>query len=174
MLGLIMLSLSAQPIVSLAQTTTATVDDPWDIVKTVPFGAELEVRLNNKAKLKGRLHTVSDTTLRLSRKNEIAELDRASVLKVYRLYPKSEEFKRLTSGVGATIGGGAGLGITLSTRGSGYNRPSTSVILIPLAGLALGAIGGYLIGDRMRTRLLIYDAGQPQQAAPSKPKPTKP
>jgi hypothetical protein len=173
-LSLILFSLSTQPFVALAQTTTDTVIDAWEVVKEVPFGGELEIRLKDRASLKGRLHSVTDTTLKLSRKNEITVLDRANVLKVYRLYPKSEEFKKISSGVGATIGGGIGLAIGLSnTRSSGYNRPSSSIFLIPLVGTALGAISGYLIGDRMKSRMLIYDDGHRQQVTSRDPKANK-
>jgi len=174
-LRLLLLFLSTQPFVAFSQTTTGAADDGWEVVKAVPFGAELEVKLNNRVTLKGRLHSVSETALKLSRKNEITELDRAKGMRIYRLYSKSEEFKKLTSGVGAAIGGGVGLTVAITAaRGSGYNRPSSGIVLIPLVGTAVGAIGGYMIGDRMKSRMLIYDSEQRRQVAPGEPKSKEP
>jgi hypothetical protein len=174
-LSLILLIFLTQPIIALAQAKTDSITGAWEVVKATPFGVELEVTVNDGRKLKGKLLSVSDLCLKLSRKNEITELGRDEVLKVYQLSPKSDEFKKLLKGTGAGIGAGIGLVIGISTaRGSGYRGPSSSILLIPVFSSALGAIGGYLIGDRMRSRLLLYDAGQRQQVAPNRPEPKKP
>src|SRR5215216_775240 len=174
-LSLTLLIFLTQPLIALAQSKTDSVTEAWEVVKATPFGVELEVKVNGGRKLKGRLIGVSDLTLKLSRKNEITELGRDDVLKVYQLSPKSDEFKKLLKGTGAGVGAGVGLVIGISTaRGSGSRGPSSGILLIPVVSSALGAIGGYLIGDRMRSRLLLYDAGRRQQVAPNLPEPKKP
>ena len=158
-IGLIATILLAQPPAALTQGAKTPATDAWDVVKAVPAEAELEVRTKHGKKARGRLLNVTDTTLRLSHKDKIADVDRENILKVYRLLPKSDEFRRLTGGIGATVGGGVGLGIGLATN---QRRPigrgsSAAFVLIPV-GTALGAIGGYLIGSRQKSRLLIYES----------------
>jgi hypothetical protein len=98
------------PTVVLAQTASSnSITDPWGTVKALPPGTELEVKLDDGKKLKGRLLEVSDTTLRLSRKDEITSLDRANLLKVYQLLPRSGEFVRFATSTGAALGAGVGV-----------------------------------------------------------------
>ena len=158
-LSLVMIALLAPAPTAFAQAPASPATEAWNAVKAVSLASELEVRTKNGKRLRGRLLGVSDTTLRLSGRDEISELDRESILKIYRLLPKSDEFRRLSGGIGATAGGSAGLAIGLSAaRGAGS---SAAAISIPI-GLALGAIGGYLIGSRLKSRMLIYDAGGQQ------------
>jgi hypothetical protein len=172
---------------ALAQAAAPnSVTDPWETVKAVPPGTELEVKLDNGKKLKGKLLEASDTTLRLSRKDEIAELDRANVLKVYQLLPRSGNFTRLATSTGAALGAGVGLAAGLSSllraptvsgpgsRGSTLRGPSPRFILLPLAGAALGGAGGYAVASRMKSRMLIYDAGRRTRVKPVRASPDKP
>ena len=167
---------------ALAQAAAPnSVTGPWETVKAVPPGTELEVKLDNGTKLKGKLLEASDTTLRLSRKDEIAELDRANVLKVYQLLPRSGNFTRLATSTGAALGAGVGVAAGLSSllRGHGSRSPSLRgpsprFIIFPLAGAALGGAGGYAIASRMKSRMLIYDARQRPRVALVSPSPNKP
>jgi hypothetical protein len=88
--------------------------------------------------------------LRLSLKNEIAELHRDHLLKVYQLSPKPEELRRMTRNLATITGVAVGMEIAKDKR-AGY-------FLVPALGGAFGAYAGYAIGNRMKTRLLIYDA----------------
>ncbi len=164
------------PTGALAQLTTDSGTDPWGTVKATPPGTELEVKLDDGKKLRGRLLEISDTALRLSRKDEITTLDRASVLKVYQLSPRSGEFKRLATSTGAVVGAGVGLSAGLSSlfRRPSFRGPSPRFLLLPIAGAAIGGAGGYVIASRMRSRMLIYDGGQRQRIAISRPEPNKP
>ena len=139
-----------QPAVALVQTKMNADPDPWDIVQATPSGTELEVQLHNSTRLKGKLLTASATMLRLSRRNEIAELHRDDVRKIYRLSARSDEFRRMTRNVGALTGAAIGLE-AVKDRQSGY-------FLLPALGGALGSFGGYAVGNRMKSRLLIYDS----------------
>lgn len=158
-ISLIATILLAQPPAAMTQGARTPATDAWDVVKAVPVEAELEVRMKNGNKVRGRPLNITDTTLRLSHKDKISEVDRENISKVYRLFPKSDEFRRLTGGIGATVGGGVGLGIGLAAN---QRRPigrgsSAAFVLVPV-GTALGAIGGYLLGSRQKSRMLIYES----------------
>jgi len=157
-LSLMTTILLGQPSVTLTQQAQAPDTDAWDVVQAIPVEAELEVVMKGGKKVRGRLLNVSDTALKLSRKDAITDLDKGDILKVYRLSPKSGEFRRLTRGIGATVGGGVGLAIGLSTsqRSTGRGAPA-AILLIPV-GTALGAVGGYLLGSRMKSRILVYES----------------
>src|ERR1043165_9327435 len=81
--------------VSLAQTTVNAKADPWDAVQATPSRTELEIQLDDGTQLKGRLLSATAEMLRLSRTNEIAEVQRNRVVKIYQLSPKPEELRRL-------------------------------------------------------------------------------
>ena len=150
--------LLAQPPAALTQGANTPTTDGWEVVKATSVEDELEVVRRDGRKVRGRLLTVSDTTLRLSRKDEVIDLGKADIFRIYRSTPKSGEFHRLTSGIGATVGGGVGLAVALSTNRRSYGRgPSAAIVLIPV-GTALGAIGGYILGSKMKSRMLIYES----------------
>ena len=155
-LGLLYSLVCYAPTISLAQAKMNPDFDPWDIVQATPSGSELEVQLDNGTRLTGRLLGASATTLRLSRRDEIAELQRDHVVKIYKLSPKSDEFRRMTRNVGALTGTAVGLEV-VKDKGAGF-------FVVPALGGALGAFGGYAIGNRMKSRMLIYDS-QPRQLA---------
>jgi small nuclear ribonucleoprotein (snRNP)-like protein len=60
----------------------------WSAVQAIPPGAELRVETRNGETINGRLHSVSDATLTISRKNINTELDRAKHTK--SLSPKRQ------------------------------------------------------------------------------------
>src|ERR671933_94145 len=100
-LGLLFSLLCYTQTVALSQMPASnSVADPWESVKALPAGMELEVKLYDGKKLKGRLLDVSDTGLRLSRKDEITVLERANISKVYELLPKSGDFNRFMTSTG--------------------------------------------------------------------------
>ena len=148
-------SLICYPIsIGFGQTKSLASSDPWMIVQSIPYATELEVQLNDGQKLNGRLLAVSDTTLRISRKREIAEVNRDDIRKIYQLFTKSDEFRRMARNLGAITGASTGLEI-VKDQGFGY-------FLLPALGGTFGAFGGYAVSKRMKSRMLIYDA-QPQQ-----------
>ena len=166
-LGLLFSLACYAPTIALAQAKMNADSDPWDIVQATPSGMELEVRLDNGRRLTGKLLSVSDTTLRLSRRDEIAELHRDHVLKIYRLSPKSDEFRRMTRNIGALTGTAVGLEV-VKDKGAGF-------FAIPALGGALGAFGGYTAAKRMKSRMLIYDCQPlklPEARSSARDKPT--
>ena len=146
--------------VAFAQTTVNASSDLWDAVQATPSRTELEIQLDDGTQLRGRLLTVTTGMLRLSRTDEIAEIQRDRVVKIYELSPKPDELRRLMRNAGTITGAAAGLEIAKNKR-AGF-------LLIPAAGGTFGAFGGYALGNRMRTRILIYDAN-PRQVAERPP-----
>ena len=152
--------------VALAQTTVNATSDPWDVVQATPSRTELEIQLDDGTQLKGRLLTVTAEMLRLSRTHEMAEVQRDRVVKIYELSPKPEELRRLVRNTGTITGVAAGLEIAKG-KGAGF-------FLIPAVGGTFGALGGYAVGNRLRTRILIYDAKPRQLAESPNARPDKP
>ncbi len=147
--------------VAFAQTTGNASSDPWDAVQAAPSRTELEIQLDDGTQLKGRLLTATAGMLRLSCSDEIAEMQRDRVVKIYELSPKPDELRRLVRNAGTITGAAAGLEI-------GKNKPA-GFFLLPAIGGTAGAFGGYALGNRMRTRILIYDANPRQVTKPDKP-----
>lgn len=158
--------MNCMSVVTPSQTIIRVSSDPWDEVESTPSRTELEVQLVDGTQLKGRLLTATAGMLRLSCTNEIAEVQRDHVLKVYQLSPKPEELRRMLRNAGTISGFGAGFEIAKNKRAGFF--------LIPALGGTLGAFGGYAFGNRMKTRILIYDAKPRQVAQNPNPKPDNP
>jgi hypothetical protein len=152
--------------VTFAQTTVNASSDLWDAVQATPSRTELEIQLDDGTHLKGRLLTATAGMLRLSRTDEIAEVQRDRVVKVYQLSPKPDELRRLVRNAGTITGVATGLEIAKNKR--------AGVFLIPAIGGTFGAFGGYALRNRMRTRIIIYDANPRQVAESLSSKPDKP
>ena len=158
--------ISCMSAVAFAQTTVNASSDLWDAVQATPSRTELEIQLDDGTQLKGRLLTATAGMLRLSRTDEIAEVQRNRVVKIYQLSPKPDELRRLVRNAGTITGVAAGLEITKNKRAGFF--------LIPAVGGTFGAFGGYAFGNRMRTRILIYDANPRQVIDSPSSKPDKP
>lgn len=152
--------------VTFAQAPVNTSPDLWDAVQETPFRTELEIQLDDGTQLKGKLLTATAGMLRLSCTNEIVEVQRDRVAKIYELSPKPDELRRLLRNAGTITGVAAGLEIAKNKRAGFF--------LVPAVGGTLGAFGGYAFGNRMRTRILIYDANLRQFAQSPISKPVKP
>ena len=148
-----------------AVTSAQTTADLWDAVQATPSRTELEIQLDDGTQLKGRLLTATARMLRLSRRHEIAEVQRARVIKIYELSPKPDELRRLLRNSGTITGVAAGLEIA-------KNKPA-GFFVVPAIGGTFGAFGGYALGNRMRTRFLIYDANPRQVTESPSSKPDK-
>src|ERR1044072_2657210 len=97
--------------VTFAQTTVNASSDPWDAVQATPSRTELEIQLDDGSQLKGRLLTATAGMLRLSRTDEIAEVQRDRIFKIYQLSPKPDELHRLVRNARHITGVAAGLEI---------------------------------------------------------------
>lgn len=133
----------------------AAVSSDWTVVKTVTVGDKISVKLSNGKKVDGRMGSVSDSLLTLSRKNQSVEIARADVKQVYRLTPRSAARK---TAIGAGVGAAAGLGAF--GAGAGITHGGIEAGLLPismLAGAGIGALIGAVSGIGHK-RVLVYDA----------------
>ena len=152
---LIILGLLGTPTDSLAQATAPVATGMWAGVERVPPGEKLVVKLKDGKKLKGRLVSVSDTGITLSRKNATMDLDRDRVQQIFRLMHKSARKAMLIGvGVGLAIGAGATAGVC---DGYGAACAGWGMLFLGGSGAGLGALAGWGIGSG-NERVLIYDA----------------
>ena len=157
--------ISCMSVVAFAQTTVNASSDPWDAVQAIPSRTEVEIQLDDGIQLKGRLLKATAELLRLSRTDEIAEVQRDRVVKIYELSPKPEELRRLVRNAGTITGVAAGFEIAKDKRAGFF--------LIQAAGGTFGDLGGYALANRMKIRILVYDANPRQVTGPGS-KPDKP
>ena len=155
--------ISCMSAVTYSQTVNVS-PDPWDAVQATPSRTELEIQLDDGTHLKGKLLTATAEMLRLSRRTEIAEVQRERIVKIYELSPKPEELRRLLRNGGTITGVAVGLEIA---TGKGF-------FLLPTLTGTFGAFGGYGLANRLKSRILIYDAKPRQVAASPTSKPDKP
>lgn len=129
----------------------------WGSVKAVPQGAELIIKLKSGESLRGKLMSVTDTSLSIIVKNNKTEtIDRNDVSEVYQSRRKSEKAKYalIGAGVGAAVGGGIGAAKNSPPIDDGEIY---TIVGVPL-GAGIGAVAGLLFGLARRKRVLIYQA----------------
>ena len=145
--------LSLQPMAINAQATAGQGD--WSAVQTIERGSEVVINTKQGEKMKGKLESVSDTSLTINRKRRATDVGRADVKSVYLLKGNTRGKTILK---GAAIGGAAGLGtgLTLYLPNQddiiGWVVPSFAMI-----GAGIGALIGLLVG-RGQKQILIYEA----------------
>jgi len=141
--------------VAAAQQSSSPGD--WAVVKSVPQGAELIIKLKDGHTLRGKLSGATDAGLGIISKNNKTEtLDKNDVSEVYRLIRKAEKAKYalIGAGIGAGVGGGIGAAKNSPKIDDGEIYPIIGIAL----GAGIGAVGGLLFGLGRRKRVLIYRA----------------
>ncbi|MFY9553313.1 MAG: hypothetical protein WAV20_21795 [Blastocatellia bacterium] len=150
---LLALTLS-NPIAIGAQQQPIPIVGTWDAVKALPSRDELTVILKDGSSKKGRLTDVTDIALILSQGKKLAEIDRDTILQIYRSVPKS---RRRAMGTGAAVG--AGLGVVTGLFGDGSSGHGVGAGAA-IAGVFVMAGVGALIGRGIANgheRVLIYE-----------------
>ncbi len=84
-----LMAMLAKPQFAFAQVTPAPIIGSWEVLKAIPPGDEVRVRLRNGQTLKGRLISVSDTALTLARGDITTDVTRGDALRVHRVISKS-------------------------------------------------------------------------------------
>ena len=147
-----LMTLPARPLILSAQEPAKPALSEWKNIKNIPPGDELSVVLRNRESVKGRLNSVSDTTLTLSRGKSQIDVNRADAFRIYRIIPRSAKSATLIgTGIGAGIGASIGAGIVGTDTDEGW-----PIVLLGGLGAGLGAITGFLIGSR-RLQILVFE-----------------
>lgn len=137
-----------------AQQPTATGN--WAAVQAVPAGDELIIKFKDGQSERGRLISVTDTALSITRKNKEQTFGRADISQIHHLRRKAEKTKY------ALVGAGAGA-VVGAVAGKAKNSPPIDdgeiyVVLGTAIGAGIGAVAGLLFGQGRRKRVLIYQA----------------
>ena len=156
-LSLAFLLLMTHPSNSLAQGAPAP--NEWSVVKTVPPGDELTVRLKNGQTIKGRLKVISDVHLTLARGQKSFDVDRQDVRQIHRIVPKSAARPALIgAGTGAAIGaGGIAIAVAADESGGDDGEAAAAILGVAILGAGIGALVGLAFGSR-QMKVLIYEA----------------
>ncbi len=136
-----------------AQTTTGQGD--WSAVQALERGSEVVINTKQGEKMKGRLESVTDASLRLYRKRKATDVGRDDVKSVHLLKGKPRGKSALK---GAAIGGVTGLGIGLAL----VLPPRSDIVgwvapIFAAIGAGIGAFIGLLTGGGQK-QILIYEA----------------
>ena len=156
-LALAFLILLTHPSISLAQGAPAP--NEWSVVKTVPPGDELVVKLKNGQTIKGRLKVISDVHLTLARGKKSFDIDQQDVRQIHRIVPKSAAKPTLIgAGTGAAIGaGGIAIAVAADESGGDDGEAAAAILGVALLGAGIGALVGLAFGSREK-KVLIYEA----------------
>ena len=155
-IGILLSSLLLSTVTVSAQTTTSD----WSRVNAVAIGSDLSVKLKSGKTIKGRLNSVSDTTLSLTVKNAVQDLRREDVASVHEVTSKSAA-KSTLIGAGVGAGAGAGLGALADSDDENSFDITDGRLLAAggaIIGAGLGALTGFLIGRSGKKRVLVYEA----------------
>ena len=121
--------------------------DDWDVVRQLKPGSRVEVRTIQGKRSKGKIGTVSDTTLELDvngqggqifQRDNIRELQRGHRFSVGQ-----------HAGLGLLIGGGTGLLIGLATPcdGNDCDGRQLATAVLPALGFMIGGVTGFIAGE---------------------------
>ena len=156
-LSLAFLVLLTHSPISLAQTAPAPSE--WSIVKAVPPGDELAVKLKSGQTIKGRLKAISDIHLSLARGKKSFDIDRQDARQIHRVVPKSAARPTLIgAGTGAAIGaGGIAIAAAADEAGGSDGELAVAILGVAILGAGIGALVGLAFGSRQK-KVLIYEA----------------
>lgn len=144
-----------QPVMPPSPLLARDQTNEWSNVSLVPPGDEMVVKLKDGKTVKGRLAGSNDTSLTLSQKNKLVEMERRQIAKVFRTVQKHGQSN---TSIGAGIGAAAGLAVGIATTTSGEeSHGATAVVVVALLFAGIGALVGALF-DLAPPKVLIYEA----------------
>ena len=150
-------SILVAPLSSAAQNSSSTSD--WEALRSVSADTKIAIKLKTGKTIEGKLLTVSDSSITLSRNNTSTEIKREEVKSVHQVIKKSATAGTLI-GLGVGAGAGAGLGaIGASNDDNGFEKIDHAATAgLAVVGAGVGALTGYLIGRRGSKRILVYES----------------
>ena len=143
--------------VCLAQQVEPSAD--WATIKGVPLGYEVIVKTKDGQSERGRISSVTDTALTLTRKNKDTAHERVNISEVYLVRRKAAKakFALIGAGVGTAIGVGIGSAAKSDREGTiGEVLAGGTVPFFTGLSAGIGALAGTLVGESRRKRDLIY------------------
>lgn len=140
----------------LARAQQPTASGNWSAVQALAPGDDLVVKLKDGRSVEGKVNSVTDTELSVTRNNKSETFGRDRVFQVYERKRKSEKGKY--AAIGAGIGAGTGLGIGLAKNSPAIDDGEIYPVVGTILGAGIGAVGGFLFGQAKRKRVLIYQA----------------
>ena len=140
----------------LARAQQPTASGNWSAVQGLASGDDLVVKLKDGRSVKGKLNSVTDADLSLTRDNKSESFGRDRIFQIYERKRKSEKGKY--AAIGAAIGAGVGLGVGLAKNSPPVDDGEIYPIVGTILGAGIGAVGGFLFGQAKRKRVLIYQA----------------
>jgi len=149
---LVCLLLSTHAPVAFAQQGTSTND--WSAVQQLQTNERLVVKQKNGKEIKGLMIEATDTTLTIDRDGKPLAIARADVRHVYVVEGKAAKGKWAL--IGAGIGAGAGTGIGYAKYSPHSDDSEIYIAMGLLIGAGSGAIGGLLLGQSKRKRVMVY------------------
>ena len=132
MLVLVMLLASAS--LGLAQGSV----NAWSSVQGIPVDERVIVKRRDGKTIEGRMTEANETTLTISRKNQVVNISRAEIREIYQIKGKAAKAK--WAAIGAGVGANAGTGIGAAKYSP--NRDNSEIFIA--MGLLLVRVSGPL------------------------------
>jgi hypothetical protein len=139
---------------NISDQETAIAKDNWDAVKSIPVGDEITIETRDGKRMKGRMSSITGTTLTFSSNNRPVDLDQPEIKKIYRQVTGGSRAKN--SLLGTAIGAGIGAGIALffvATYGEDVDADDFATTMGFGAGIGAG-VGVLFKGSK---KILIYE-----------------
>jgi hypothetical protein len=127
----------------------------WSALQSVPLQQELQVNLKNGKSVRGKLDSITDTSLALVNKKGVFSFQAGEVSEIYKLGGRRILKRTL---IGAAIGTGAGgiIGYAAADEHDFLGR-GVSAILGAFSGLVIGSVTGLFLGSSKKKEL-VYKA----------------
>jgi hypothetical protein len=151
--ALLAITLTCSPL-AMAQQPAAS--GAWIAVQALAPGDRLVVKLKDGRSVEGKLASVTDAELSLTRNNKSETFGRDRVFQIYAKKRKSEKGKFAL--IGAGTGAGTGLGIGAAKNSPPVDDGEIYPVMGTVLGAGIGAIGGFLFGQAKRKRVLVYQS----------------
>ena len=148
----IFIALLSQPLFIFGQTTS---NGDWTGVKNLASGSRISLKTKDGIRFDGKLESVSDTAILISRQGKTESVEASTVKTIYQIVGKS---RGTSIAIGAAVGAGAGAGAGFGLLGATGGSDNTGAVIAPiiLAGAGIGAVLGAVFSKKKRT--LIYES----------------
>jgi|SRR5687767_1321260 len=134
-------------------------DQGWSAVQALTQGTKVNVKMKNGDTVEGKLDSVSDTGVAVSRKDLAIILRRDDIKKLYRVGGKQVR-KTTLIGLGVGAGAGAAIGAVEAVAGGPHETGEAHmpVFILGAGGAIIGTAAGAVTGLFRRKKVLIYEA----------------